>query len=198
MENKAIIDISHNNGIIDWSKVPVDYVYIKVNEGVGCTDPMFIKNASQAIQHGKKIGYYHFNSLNSKDVVNDATSEAKEFLSLITKSPNPVPYLPYILDIETNKIELNKNEVLLWIKTFFAELKNEGIVDVAIYSYASFLNENLPANHDLGGIKLWLAGYVPEQRLILPIGWKSYWMWQYTQSGTCPGITGNVDISKFK
>jgi len=192
------IDVSHHNGTIDWAKVAanptkVDFVYIKASEGVGYTDPMFAANAKGAKQAGLKIGYYHFASLNTLNDVPDAKSEADYFMSLIKSAP--ATDLPFALDIETNDIGLDKTHVLEWINTFFAEMKQGGYTDTILYSYAPFLDANLPANHGLGNIRLWLAAYVDPAKLKLPAGWSGYYIWQKSASGTISGITGNVDLN---
>ncbi|MCW3105229.1 MAG: hypothetical protein JWO09_3669 [Bacteroidetes bacterium] len=192
------IDVSHNNGTIDWAKVAanptkIDFVYIKASEGVGYTDPMFATNAKGAKAAGLKIGFYHFASLNTLNDVPDAKSEADYFMSLIKSAP--AADLPYALDIETNKVGLDKAHVLEWINTFFAEMKQGGYNNTILYSYTPFLDSNLPANHNLGNIRLWLAAYVSPARLQLPVGWTQYYIWQNSSTGSVSGITGNVDTN---
>lgn len=191
------IDVSHHNGIIDWNKVVKDvfkpeFVYIKTTEGTGYVDPKFLVNAQGAAKTSIKIGYYHFASLNSSDITNDAIKEAEAFVLTIKKAPAPT--MPLVLDIETNKAKLSKEQVVLWVKTFFAELAKLGYTDVMLYSYTPFLNENLPINHGLGTYKLWIADYGPP--LILPKGWDKAYIWQYSAKGKISGIATNVDLNK--
>lgn len=195
------IDVSHHNGIIDWAKVKtnptkIDFVYIKSSEGVGYTDSSFLTNATEAKNNGFKIGYYHFASLNTVNDVADAKSEADYFIANIKKAPKAD--LPYILDLETNKVALGKARVQEWIKAFFTEMKAKGYDNTALYSYTPFLDSNLPANHSLGSIKLWIAAYVNTAKPKLPKGWKEYWIWQYSCKGSVTGIKGNVDMNKTK
>lgn len=191
------IDVSHHQGVINWAKVinsafHPEFVYVKCTQGIDYKDPLFLKNAQNAKTAGLKIGYYHFASLNNQDVLTDATTEAKWFISNIKMAPHSD--MPLALDIEENKNNLSKDKVLLWINTFLKYLTHEGFNDYVIYSYSPFFNENLPSNHNLGNIRLWIADYNPP--LILPKGWNKAWLWQYTQTGKIPGITGNVDLNK--
>lgn len=191
------IDISHHNGSINWIKVinssfKPEFVYIKCTQGIDYKDPLFLKNAKDAKASGIKIGYYHFASLNNDDVIVDASKEAKWFLSNVKIAPSFD--MPLALDIEENKNKLSKDKVLLWINTFFNFLTHEGYTDYVIYSYSPFFNENLPSNHNLGLIRLWIADYNPP--LILPKGWNKAWLWQYSQTGKIQGIKGNVDLNK--
>jgi GH25 family lysozyme M1 (1,4-beta-N-acetylmuramidase) len=193
-----IIDISSNQGRINWKLVPtnepkVDGIYIKASEGVGYTDPQLRINALEASQAGIPIGYYHFCSLNNSiDVVGDAKQEAQYFFT--ATHGLPVPHLPYVLDVETNKSHLIKDQTLLWIRTFFNELEKKDIKDYVLYSYTPFLNENLPTNHGLGNVRLWLASYTPTYKL--PYGWNSVWLWQYSNQGQIAGIKTRVDLNK--
>ena len=190
-----LIDVSHHNGNIDWSKVvkTVEGVYIKTTQGIDYIDHMFLTNANGASATGLKVGYYHFASLNNSDVVTDAKKEAQWFMAAIKKAPKNT--LPLVLDIEENKANIPSDKVLLWISTFFYELAQLGCTDYMLYSYSPFLNENLPKVHNLNTIKLWVADYNPP--LILPKAWKTAFMWQYSQTGKVDGIAGNVDLNKY-
>lgn len=191
-----IIDVSKWQGKIDWKKVKqnhpeIEGVYIKASEGIGYTDPKMTINAVEATKNGFKVGFYHFSSLNSAEVTNDAKTEAKYF---VTVTKNLTKSLPYVLDIEKNINKLPKDKVLLWIKEFFKELEFLGVNEYWLYSYSPFLNENLPINHGLGNIPLWIADY--SEPLVLPKGWTKPVLWQYTSKGSINGIIGNVDLNK--
>lgn len=197
---KTGIDISSNNGPIDWVKVKsnttkfdVDFVYFKSSEGIGYTDRTTFNNAQSALRQGIKIGYYHFASLNEHDVVHDATDEANYFLKNLKTFPKSD--LPPVLDIETNKQNLSHTETLQWINTFMDVLVAAGYKPV-IYTYGPFVSEFLPPSH---GIKydLWLAQYTKAESPKLPPGFDKAWLWQFSNKGNIDGITGQVDLNKF-
>lgn len=192
-----IIDVSKWQGLIDWPAVKaqnsaIKGVYIKATEGIGHRDPFLEKNAIKASQNGFNIGFYHFASLNNQGVVTDAVAEAREFVKAISSYKQQ---LPPALDIETNAAKLSPQKCQQWIIAFFDELRRLGVNDYVLYSYAPFLNSNLPANHPFGNIKLWLAAYIPKP--IIPKGWAKYWLWQYSSNGSVSGIKGNVDLNRF-
>jgi len=195
------IDVSECQGIIDWDKLAhknpnftPTFVYIKATEGVGFTDKYLYSNAIKAKQQGLKIGYYHFASLNSLNIVEDAKKEVAYFLKQIsTCPPND---LPLVLDIETNAIKLNPVQVLQYVHTFIDTLKIAGH-EAVLYSYAPFLDANLPKNHNLGNVKLWIAAYTEEKKLKLPNGWNAYYIWQFMSTGKLEGITTDVDLNKM-
>lgn len=54
----------------------------------------------------------------------------------------------------------------------------------------------------MGGVylndrKLWVAHYTTNPYPLLPTGWQSWWLWQFTSSGRLPGYPGNLDTNRF-
>ena len=189
------IDVSHWQGHIDWHKVTgIDFAIVKSTQGVNGLDSMAKSNAYGAKNANIKLSYYHFASLNDKNVLVDAKKEAEYFLAVLKTLPEND--FPVALDIETNDIGLKPEEVYLWMKTFLETFELSG-KRIGVYSYAPFLNKHLPKGHDLGKYPLFLAAYVNREP-ILPRGWTSYYLHQYSDSGSVPGITGRVDLDKIK
>ena len=57
-------------------------------------------------------------------------------------------------------------------------------------------------NSIMGGVylndrKLWAAHYTSNHYPLLPTGWDSWWLWQFTSSGRLPGYAGNLDTNRF-
>lgn len=197
------VDVSHYQGIIKWVEVlknnpHIDFVFIKATQGASFTDSMLSNNAAGVSAAKIPFSYYHFATLNDHNVKKDAEVEAGHFLTAISKLARPT--LPLVLDIEaeTPKIQLEDQDVLNWIKTFFSVLQSHGYNDYIIYSGTPFLNMHLPKDHNLGNIRLWLAAYTSRPEPILPNGWKDYYIWQYTDKGTVRGISGKCDLNKSK
>jgi lysozyme len=194
------IDVSHNNGNIDWKKVKtnplaITFAFIKATQGVGYTDPKCKVNAQAASQAGIRFGYYHFSSLNKPAAVeSDATDEANYFDQVLKTMPQG--NLPPVLDIETNDKGLTTQQVQLWISTFMNRMKILGYPLVIIYSYKPFFDTNLPANHPFGSIPLWLAQYRNVAAPSLPRGWSKYLIWQYSAKEKVTGISTDCDINK--
>ncbi|MCU0432107.1 MAG: glycoside hydrolase family 25 protein [Bacteroidia bacterium] len=202
MKSKTIygIDVSHNNGTINWTDVtnnnpPRSFVFIKATEGVGYTDPMCATNANAvSSQTHMRFGYYHFASINSQDVANDARSEANWFAQTMSTMP-PASLIP-VLDIENNTVNLTPQQMQDWISAFISQMNANGYPKIFIYSYYSFLNTNLPAGHPFGNVPLWLAYYTSESNLKMPNGWTECVVWQYSGSGTVNGVTTQCDLNQ--
>ncbi len=211
MSNYSIngIDVSRYQWDIDWNEIQspitplpgeVLFAYVKATEGVGYIDPFALKNAQGAQAAKLKLGYYHFATLNNnKNPAADAKLEAEAFLQSFEKLPKAD--LPPTLDIEANPSKLTPEQVLEYINSFFDTLKAGGVNTYIIYSYAYFLTANLPANHNLGSVPLWIANYGKVQTPELPRGWNDYLIWQYSASGSFKGKNGKpvaCDLDKAK
>jgi len=189
---KEGIDVSIYQGNIDWEKVKTDFVYIKEGEGINAFDHNCLKNAQGCQTHNIPFGYYHFATLNSPSVINDATAEANGVLAHLETLPQAT--LIFALDVETNKQNLKPEEVELWIKTFIRVMNRP----VMLYSGVYFLNQNLPTNHSLSSLPLWLAEYTTAEIPILPHGFKDFAIWQWNDKGGMLGINGPVDLNRAK
>ncbi len=200
------IDISHHNSLPDWTAIKnagVNFTYIKVSEGVGTPDEKAKDHAVTAKQSGFKIGYYHFcrpDTTNGGTVISDATAEADEainHMSVIIK-----PELPLVLDLEDQQhwdTPLLPADYLVWITTFINRIKERSGVEPMLYSRKEYLDRKLPKNHDLGKYKLWISLYSMRDcnKVICPIGWTDWAMWQYREDGVI-GNNSNLDINILK
>lgn len=184
-----IIDISHYDPIVDFAKAAaadIDGVYIKCTQGEGFVDPLCLTNATKAKTNRVKVGYYHF-----ADTMSDPIAQAKFFKSRLSILPQS-DLLP-VLDIETNKNELSPEKMETWITTFLEAFENP----MMIYSYQPFLDQYLPATHQLGKNPLWLAQYRNVDSPHLPKGWAKADLWQYSNLGHVDGVAAaTVDLSK--
>lgn len=190
------IDVSHLNGVIDWAKVASDpqgikFAILKASEGSNSKDGERLINYTGAKNNGLLVSFYHFATFNSQNVEADAKQEAANFIAAVAELD---PDLPLILDTETNKpLSLSKDNVLLFINTFFDELQIQGY-DIALYASPGFLQSYLPKHHNLGEVKIWAADYSGN---INPVqGITKYWMRQFTDNGKVQGISGNVDMNR--
>jgi lysozyme len=212
---KKGIDVSYAQGEIDWTKVETDFAIIKCNTGVKAPDAFLQKNAIGASKKGIPIGYYHWATLKTFDVVADAKEEAAEFIDYLKKLPKYDPRIPPVLDFEEeNKLKFSPEMMQLWVLTFYSELKKAGH-GMMLYGYAPYFNANFPKNHVLGHIPLWLAGYpwdvvgrptdqfaqIPENVGVpkfIPNGWKveDVKIWQYSGQGHVPSVSKHhVDLN---
>lgn len=195
-----IIDVSANNGRIDWSqlvKEGVAEVFIRLTLGVGTLDPKAYFYATEAIANGIAVSYYHVAYPDTKsggNVVADATKEAAYFCEMLHEHGMPAPK-DIVVDLET-ETALSREDFTLWLTTFLQHVKVLSDKDPIIYSYKSYLDEHLLPGHQFGNYRLWIANYNNVSEPVLPNGWETYYQWQYSETGTIAGITGHVDLNK--
>jgi len=204
-----IVDISSNNGLIDFKQVKlsgVEKVVVRATMGFNTHDKMLITNANSVHAAGIPVLYYHFAyEHGDKESASDATIQANYFLDTIKQLPVAEDL---VIDLEPkdaagNDTTFNQQQFALWLQTFLDVVEHATGKQMIIYTYADYLNRHLLGNHSFGKYRLWIAnyhsptgtgtGYNPP----LPKGWTKYYMWQYSQTGTVPGIKTHVDLSKL-
>ncbi|MCD8019621.1 MAG: glycoside hydrolase family 25 protein [Clostridiales bacterium] len=183
------IDVSSNNGSIDWAAVKADgveFAIIRCGYGMNQTDQDDIRweeNVSGCEAVGMPYGVYIYSYADS---VSKAVSEANHVLRLI-KGHNLS--LPVYFDMEDSSIFNNTTAKQRGkIAAAFCKKIEAAGYDVAIYAnYNAFTNELPEETFDQWG--RWVARYNSS------CGYKgTYQMWQATNKGTVDGIQGFVDI----
>ena len=168
------IDISNNNGNINWNDIKskgVINVIIKATEGVDYKDCNLNANYYNAINSGMNVGFYHFFSNYTSP-----TQQAIDFWNAIKdKQFNITP----VLDIETNRLGVPKSLMTQRALEFLTKFKEISGYDCMIYSYTSFIEEDLDY-YSLINYKLWVANYSSSPRY--PSAWaKNYAGWQNSE-----------------
>ena len=183
------IDVSNWQGDIDFSKVKqsgIEIVYMKATEGTTFVDKKLNQNYSRAKAQGLKIGFYHYfrPSLDSK-------AQAKHFADTIS---GKISDCKLALDLEVAD-NFSKSALTDKALTFINELKSLTGVDIVVYTYTYFARTNIDSR--LGVYPLWIAHYGVSNPGSNPI-WNSWVGFQYSSTGSVPGISGNCDMDEFK
>lgn len=184
------IDVSMHQRVIDWPRVKragYSFAYIKATEGEAYVDPYYTRNVADATKAGVKVGAYHF--LRPKPG-RKGSAEADDFCRALKAAKlGPGDLIP-VCDIETTALSATATEA--YVEEFLNAVQATVGVRPLIYTYPSFLNGRWRSSHRA---KLWIAHYgVSKPRL--PAPWKSYVAWQYTSSGSVPGVSGNCDMNR--
>lgn len=189
------IDVSRYQGKIDWLQVKADkreFVFVKATEGQTYTDPNFVANVKGALSAGLLVGTYHFLRATSAAA---AKAEAVHYAkSLEEIGGAKALQLPPVMDYENNPEGISKAQINIVAKAFLLELERLTGIKPIIYTGNSFAS-----NFDTGlsDYDLWIARYsntrVPDDQP----AWKTWTIWQYSDSGKVPGIAGNVDLNEF-
>lgn len=180
------IDVSVWQGNIDWSRASKAIDFAILRGGYGKTiDAQFQNNVSGTSKYNVPIGVYWYSNANS---VSDAYIEAQACIAAIKgkKLAYPVFY-----DVEEEDIYAKGSVFITQIcEAFFNTLKQAGIKKLGIYSSASPLSTYFD-KHLLSKYDVWVAHYGVSK----PSYSGEYTMWQYTSTGSIPGIDGNVDTN---
>lgn len=188
-----IVDISkwNWNKPIDFTKLSLfaDKCFIRAGNGLAKQDPYFLPSAKGCVANGIQWGSYFFAQFQQ-----DALAQATKFVAIVEQALVK-PSLPLVLDVETNetKLPITSKQLEAFCHKFLEYVESKGY-DTAIYMSPGF-SWFLPKGHTLGKYKLWAAD---STGIINPVnGWPKPWMHQWTDKGSVPGITGNVDLNRF-
>lgn len=176
------IDVSKYQGTINWARVAKDstirFVYVKATEGTSIQDPYYKTNIAKAKKAGLLVGSYHLYS--SKTT---AYQQMANFRKMVKKKEQD---LVPVLDIEghhTGRLNMERVDKLLEL------MQNEYGVRPIIYTSEKLYKTHF-ANKKYSKYHIFIANYrgYPTTRFTL---------WQYTETGHCPGIKGYVDFIRI-
>lgn len=180
------IDVSHHQNTIKWPSVAASgivFAFIKATEGTVFIDSMLKRNGKEAHAAGIKVGYYHF-----AHVKGDPIAQAEFMLQAISDLPLD---LPLVLDMEQT-YGLDKEAITAFCLEFLNHLKLRTGRTPMLYSGASFARTYF--GKELKQFPLWVAHYQVETPMSNDV-WDKWTVFQYTSTGTVPGIAGSVDLN---
>lgn len=184
------IDVSDWQGYIDYSEVRnsgVEIVYIKASQGNSIVDPYFRINYNNAKATGLKVGLYHFLTARS---VQEAENQATYFSSVISGTS---PDCKLAMDFEVFG-ELSNSQINEISFAFLRRVQELTGKEVIVYSDASNA-ENTFSQEFANTYPLWVAEYgVNTPRTGR---WSTYEGFQYSDTGTVPGIRVLTDLDIF-
>lgn len=185
------LDVSEFQGSIDWAQVKkagFQFAMLRAGYGYRTPDQQFRRNAAECNRIGFPAGAYWFCYALSPE---DAVQEADGCVEVI--SPYRLEY-PICYDIEQASVDYAAQkgvkitpELATQIVTAFCNRIEERGYFSMYYSNHYFLDTYLPWDL-VHRYALWYANYGQRYDGI------DCGIWQFTDSGTVPGISGNVDL----
>lgn len=191
-----VIDVSRYQGNIDFAKVKASGISgVILRAGIGSystgaigEDSKFIQNITLCNNVGLPVGLYYFTQANTES---EAIAEA-DFLIERAKKYNVK--LPLVFDIENagritsqSKAQRTRNAI-----AFCKRIKEAGY-EPLVYTYRSFFDSMINESEiKAQGYGRWVAHYTSAAH---PEYETEYVMWQYSSTGSVPGIEGNVDMN---
>ncbi len=205
------IDVSHWQNDIDWAQVAAagyKFAMIKVAgrstgaEGSLYIDDYYEQNIRGALNNGIQVGVYFFSQALT---VQEAYEEASLILDLI--KDYRITY-PVVFDWETASRyrtcdKLDRETLTQICEAFCDTVRSHGYQPMIYMSKNDWYNK-VDAARLTSKYKSWLAWYFSvyygtgvnftEGDSVPDVSF-SYQMWQYTSTGSVPGISGNVDMN---
>ena len=191
------IDVSFWQENIDWQQVKdagVEFAMIRAGwrgseQGVLAEDEFAQTNYAGAAAAGVKVGAYFFSQAITPE---EAVAEA-EYLLQIVKDWNvemPLVFDWEIIDDESRTKNMDARTLTDCTKAFCDRVKQAGYTPMIYFNK----NQSLEMLYlsELTDYGFWLAQY----DIVLNYPYKID-MWQYSQTGTVPGIAGEVDINLY-
>lgn len=189
MSNILGIDVSNNNGTIDFSEMRtndgVEVVYVKASQGQKFRDSFMSSFYNDCKSNGLKVGAYHF-------LDNNGTPEkqAENFYSMIKENAwDTIPFL----DVETNF-----DGMPYAVVQFLTKFRELCPWKIGIYTYTGFLSYLEEIADNIKKYPLWEANYnndpwnLPLNFFEIRVGH------QYTESGVISGIKSEgCDLNSF-
>ena len=188
------IDVSKYQGTVNWLEVKnsgKEFAVARSSIGMRTIDETFVTNYTRMRNRGLIPGAYHL-------VVGDATGpeQAANWKAQLDAAGFDKGLL--VLDVEgwsatTGGLEdgtLKATEYLCqWVRDNYDRTP---IIYTGVY-----WRENLKQHPNNFGSKLWLSYYGsnPVQNYV-PSAWKTWEIWQYSSTGTVPGVNGDCDLNR--
>jgi len=186
------IDVSRYQGNIDYQQVKaagVEFVMVRLGnrgiaEGTLHEDPFARQNLQGARDAGLKVGaYFYSQALN----VQEAEEEAALALEILDGFPLDMP-LAFDWEQESRTENVDARTLTDCTKAFCAAVEEAGYAPMIYFN--SFQAKQLLHLRELKEIPWWLAMY--DVTMEFPYRMD---MWQYSCTGTVPGIAGSVDLN---
>ena len=186
MPTTSVIDLSHWNTVdkrfaIDPTVLGVIH---KCTEGADYVDPTYSSRRSEFQRVGMLWGAYHF--LRPGDMI----QQASFFVANALVDNNTL----LAADHEDPGVSLDD------LKLFLATVRELSGRSPVLYS-GSVIKEQIGADRDatLAQYRLWLSHYTSGGAApSWPVStWPTWWLWQFTGSGTCNGIVGDCDCNAY-
>lgn len=187
---------------IDWVAVRNaghNFAIVKATEGSGYTNPYFAGDWNGAAAAGLYRGAYHY--ARPALPLSTAVDQARYFVSRAGSMTGGVD-LPGVLDLEETG-GLGQRDLADWTRVWLGEVERLTGKLPILYTGYYFWRDNVGNPADIGArYRLWLPSYPNDPnsttfRPLVPAGWATWTFWQYTSTGSVPGISGNVDVNRF-
>lgn len=188
------VDVSRYQPNVDWKKLAaskIAFAFIKASDGGTSRDKMFVRHRQDARNAGIPAGPYHF--FRPKTKVSLQVSNFGQAVGALLKGE-----LPPVVDLENPDLwkGIPAREAADMAVEMLVGVERQFGVNPIIYSGRYFVRDNLGSDPRLAAYPLWLAAYRKTEPPV-PAPFRRWTFWQYSETGSVPGVPGNVDRDLF-
>ncbi len=179
---------------INWPRVArsgMSFAAIKATEGTYYRNPYALSDIRAARAAGLSVGAYVFAIPNGNGGRRGAVPQADFIVSYLGSLAASVPVM---LDIEFNPYSggfcygRTAAQMVSWVARFSAEVQARTGRAPYIYTPQGWWNPCTGGSAALRNNLLWVPNYTTAASPAMPAGWTTWRIWQYSSSGTVPGI----------
>ncbi len=186
------IDLSHHNPIIDWSEIDdgeIRFVYLKATGGTGHCDRNYKYNYDMAKKNGIRAGAYHFylfaesGKQQAANFIKNAECRKGDLFPAIDvehSGDNPYSTDSSYLKMVIDELKILENELFEYYGVHPVIYTNRDC-------YKLYIKNNFTEN------LLWICDLHKE-----PSDIPNWIIWQFSHTGTLPGVVGNLDLNYFR
>lgn len=196
------IDVAKWNGPISWDHVKgagISFAILKVINKQCREEDSFRRNYEGATAQGLPVGCYNYSYATS---VAKAQEDARKVIQVLNGQKMPCGVW---LDVE-DKCQQNIGHLLIDIINAYQKIIEAAGYEFGVYTGLYFYNTYLKPYATELKCPFWIARYPSKAKVMVsynpPAGKKpgirhALWGWQYSSTGSVPGITGDVDLDLY-
>lgn len=187
------IDVYSSDGVINWNIVRTSghsFGFAKATQGEFHIDKLFHDNVSNMVSSGVIPGAYHYLT------ADDPVQQALHFVDTTSTLREALWHsIPPAVDIEDASLRGLPN-LNAHIAKFLETVEFHTRELCVFYADRNFIIEN--KIDGFAGHPLWLASWGEDPPDDLPGGWEEWTFWQYSSTGTIPGVaSGSLDLDHY-
>ena len=200
VKSRIGIDVSESQLDIDWQAVAdagYEFVFVRVGfrgygaEGTLNEDSMAIQYMQGAEAAGLEVGAYFFSqALNEEEAAEEAVFAADVIKRSGVRMTLPLVYDPeYIEGTQGRADNLSREQISANAHAFKEAAEKAMNCKTALYTNLYWEN-NCFDNETLNDFEIWYADYNETPQTPYHFTW-----WQYSETGSVPGIKGEMDLN---
>ena len=201
-KKKRGIDVSDNQGVIDWQQVKsagVEFAILRSVRRSGKPDHQFAANLAGCQAQGIPVSVYKYTYATLQQA---STEEAQQVVALLQSHGLENTLVWWDVEDRGTLRTISAEELTACIRAAQAVIEAAGYrfgIYVGLYVYREKWFDFSP----FATVPLWVARYpsrtektleyTPAERYKPNVG-RTIWGWQYSSNGRIPGISGPVDL----